>query len=132
MGVDLRPEDVIVQNMKVDFGSKNKNPVDNVNFYSDYHSAQHKFSIAREHVSTLLPAVFMERRVRVYSRSRDQKTFDAIKFAFDEFKKESQKKFSSKHGLDIVLGTPERSVRPRIAAPRLPPTGRYSLFGDNA
>lgn len=130
MGVDLREDDVIVQNMKVDFGSKNKNPVDKVHFYSDFHDEPHKFQIEREQVSTLIPQVFMERRVRVFSRSRDQRTIDAIKYAFDEFKKANQKKFNHKHGRDVVLGTPERSVRARTAVVQRLHARSYALFGD--
>ena len=32
-GIDLRPDDVVIQNMKIDWAMKDKNPVDHVYFF---------------------------------------------------------------------------------------------------
>ena len=57
----LRPEDIMVQNMKIDYAMKEKNPVDSVRFFQDYHDT-HSFHIEKSKVSVLLPSNFMERK----------------------------------------------------------------------
>ena len=79
---DLRPDDIVVQNMKIDWSMKDKNPVDHVFFYQDMRSDA-KFSIPKEKVSTLLPNVFQERRVRVFVK--DEANFDAASRAFEAY-----------------------------------------------
>ena len=77
----LRPEDIIVQNLKIDWAMKAQNPVDRIHFYQDYDSLE-KFSIPKEKVSSLIPDVFMERKVRVYSKSDDPAVVSAVEQAF--------------------------------------------------
>ena len=85
-GVQLRPEDVIVHNLKIDWTSKNKNPVDSINFFQDYDSME-KFAIPREKVSSLIPETFIERKVRVFCKRSDQESADALERAFLNFQK---------------------------------------------
>jgi hypothetical protein len=77
----LRPEDVIVHNLKIDWAMKSKNPVDSINFYQDFESTQ-KFQIPKAKVSLLIPDVFLERKVRVYSRHDDIRYIVAVEQAF--------------------------------------------------
>lgn len=77
----LRPEDVIVQNLKIDWAMKASNPVDSIHFYQDYDSLD-KFLIPKEKVSSLIPDVFMERKVRVFSKSDDPRAVAAVEAAF--------------------------------------------------
>jgi HD superfamily phosphohydrolase len=77
----LRPEDIIVQNLKIDWAMKSRNPVDSIHFYQDYDSLE-KFSIPKEKVSSLIPDVFMERKVRVFSKSDDPAVVAAVEQAF--------------------------------------------------
>lgn len=77
----LRPEDVIVQNLKIDWAMKASNPVDKIHFYQDYDSLD-KFLIPKEKVSSLIPDVFMERKVRVFSKSDDPRAVAAVEAAF--------------------------------------------------
>jgi len=78
----LRPEDVIVHNLKVDYAmSRGRNPVDCVHFYQDYGSSD-KFPIPKEKVSSLIPDVFQERKVRVFARSDDPAVAAAVEAAF--------------------------------------------------
>ncbi|GJQ13435.1 hypothetical protein GpartN1_g5226.t1 [Galdieria partita] len=79
--VNLRPEDVIVQNMRANYAMKEKNPVDNVLFFRNWED-RNPVHIPREHVSYLIPDVFEEHTVRLYSKSRDPAVIQAAKKAF--------------------------------------------------
>ncbi|GJD08109.1 Deoxynucleoside triphosphate triphosphohydrolase SAMHD1 [Galdieria sulphuraria] len=79
--VDLRPEDIIVQNMRANYAMKEKNPVDNVLFFRNWED-RNPVHIPREHVSYLIPDVFEEHTVRLYSKSRDPLIIQAAKKAF--------------------------------------------------
>ena len=46
----LKPEDIVVHNMKIDYSMKNKNPVDSVNFFQEYPD-KHCFHIDKSKVS---------------------------------------------------------------------------------
>lgn len=77
----LRPEDIVVQNMKIDYAMKDKNPVDSVKFFQEYADTT-SFHIDKSKVSVLLPSNFMERKVRVFSKSRDPVYVEAVEQAF--------------------------------------------------
>ena len=77
----LKPEDIVVQNLKIDYAMKNKNPVDSVKFFQEYRDTT-SFHIDKSKVSVLLPENFMERKVRVFSKNRDPKYVDAVDQAF--------------------------------------------------
>ena len=83
-GVQLRPEDLIVHNMKIDFCMKEKNPVDKVFFFQGLESTE-KFTIQKEKVSSLLPDVFQERSVRLFVK--DPKKLEAASIAFEAYQK---------------------------------------------
>jgi len=82
----LRPDDIIVQNLKIDYGKKHRNPVDSVRFFH-YWDDETSISIPKEQVSSLLPHTFVQRTVRVFSRSRDEEYVEAVAEAFTNFQR---------------------------------------------
>jgi len=92
--INLVPDDIIVHNMKIDWGMKVQNPVDFVHFYADYDSND-KFSIPKSQVSSLYTDTFIQRSVRVFSRNSDQKYVEAIATAFDNYQRRN-------YGTDVV------------------------------
>ncbi|WZN63982.1 deoxynucleoside triphosphate triphosphohydrolase [Chloropicon roscoffensis] len=100
-GVELKPDDIVIQNLKIDWAMKDKNPVDHVYFFQNARSSE-KFHIPKEKVSTLLPEVFQERKVRLFVK--DQEKFDAASIAFEEY----QRRF---YGVSQqVASTPPRNI----------------------
>ena len=63
---------------------KNQNPIDNVGFYRHYDDVE-SFEMPAEKVSTMLPRQFMVRKVRIFSKSRDEKIIDCINETFRNF-----------------------------------------------
>ena len=119
----LRPEDVIVQNLKIDWAMKASNPVDKIHFYQDY-SSQEKFLIPKEKVSSLIPDVFMERKVRVFSKSDDPAVVAAVEAAFLAYQRAEYNAETL-----TVHRTPVKPSRKRIfdviaAADRTSPLGK--------
>ena len=86
----LRPDDIIVQNVKIDYSMKSKNPVDSVKFFQDYGDT-HSFHIDKSKVSLLLPNSFIERKVRVFSKSRDPMYVEAAAKAFENYQRRMYK-----------------------------------------
>ena len=86
----LRPDDIMVQNVKIDYSMKNKNPVDSVKFFQDYGDT-HSFHIDKSKVSLLLPNSFIERKVRVFSKSRDPMYVEAAAKAFENYQRRMYK-----------------------------------------
>lgn len=111
-GVQLRPEDVIVHNLKIDWTSKNENPVNSIKFFRDYDSTE-KFAIPKEKVSSLIPDTFLERKVRVFSKRSDQEAIDALDRAFLRFQEREYGKTLR------VDGTPAKASRKRSLTERL-------------
>jgi HD superfamily phosphohydrolase len=111
-GVQLRPEDVIVHNLKIDWTSKNENPVNSIKFFRDYDSTD-KFAIPKEKVSSLIPDTFLERKVRVFSKRADQEAIDTLDRAFLAFQ---QREYGSALRVD---GTPAKASRKRSLTQRL-------------
>ncbi|KAJ7331888.1 hypothetical protein JRQ81_014068 [Phrynocephalus forsythii] len=70
--VQLKAEDLIVDVINMDYGMKEKNPVNNVHFYckSDINQA---VKITKEQVSKLLPEKFAEQLIRVYCKKTEEK-----------------------------------------------------------
>jgi HD superfamily phosphohydrolase len=64
----LKPDDIIVQNLKVDYAMKDRNPVDNILFYTDPNQTTKAIKIPKQKVSSLIPDQFQERFVRVFCR----------------------------------------------------------------
>lgn len=79
--VDLHPEDFVVSVITMDYGMKDKNPINNVRFYckKDPNTA---IQIRKNQVSKLLPEQFAEQLIRVYSKKTDEKSLEAAKKHF--------------------------------------------------
>ncbi|XP_054429762.1 deoxynucleoside triphosphate triphosphohydrolase SAMHD1 [Pteronotus mesoamericanus] len=80
-GTKLKAEDIIVDVINMDYGMKDKNPIDHVHFYSktDYREAK---KITKNQVSCLLPERFAEQRIRVYCKKMDDKSVQATRQHF--------------------------------------------------
>ena len=104
-GVELRPDDIVIHNMKIDWAMKDKNPVDSVYFFQNYRDSAvgDKFHIPKEKVSTILPDVFQERKVRLFVK--DLNKFDAASIAFEEYQRRNFGKSQQ------VAATPPRNKK---------------------
>uniref|UniRef100_A0A8C6NS54 Deoxynucleoside triphosphate triphosphohydrolase SAMHD1 n=1 Tax=Nothobranchius furzeri TaxID=105023 RepID=A0A8C6NS54_NOTFU len=78
---NLQPEDFIVSVIVMDYGMKEKNPINNMRFYckSDPTKA---IQIYKNQVSKLLPEQFVEQQIRVYCKKTDKESLEAAKKYF--------------------------------------------------
>ncbi|CAG6021538.1 unnamed protein product [Menidia menidia] len=79
--VSLQPEDFIINVINMDYGMKEKNPINNVRFYSK-NDLTKAIQIRKNQVSKLLPEQFAEQLIRVYCKKTDDKTLEAAKKHF--------------------------------------------------
>ncbi|XP_046843281.1 deoxynucleoside triphosphate triphosphohydrolase SAMHD1-like [Xenia sp. Carnegie-2017] len=77
---ELKKEDIFVSSVKINFGMKNKNPIDAVMFFN---KSLEVIRIKREQVSGMLPRDFEDKYFRVYARNPDQK--ELIRRLFKEW-----------------------------------------------
>jgi len=70
-GNGITVDDVIVQNLKLNYAFKDKDPVEHTHFYTRYDDSS-KIKIRKEHASHLIPNTFQEERIRVFCRSKDK------------------------------------------------------------
>ncbi|XP_076596618.1 deoxynucleoside triphosphate triphosphohydrolase SAMHD1-like [Chaetodon auriga] len=79
--VSLQPEDFVVSVILMDYGMKEKNPINNVRFYckDDPNTA---IQICKNQVSKLLPEQFAEQQIRVYCKKTDDRSLEAAKKQF--------------------------------------------------
>eukprot|EP01028_Stygiella_incarcerata_P006446 TRINITY_DN261_c0_g1_i1.p1 TRINITY_DN261_c0_g1~~TRINITY_DN261_c0_g1_i1.p1 ORF type:complete len:336 (-),score=74.59 TRINITY_DN261_c0_g1_i1:141-1148(-) len=68
----LKPGDLIVQNMRMNYAMKSRNPVNHCHFFGSW-TADISFPIRKERVSALIPDNFEERYVRVFVRDPRKK-----------------------------------------------------------
>lgn len=86
-GIDLRPEDIVIFVVKLNFGRGDANPIDSIRFFKDWEDTC-PVQIQAGQFSYVLPTVFEERIVRVYlkknfpDRAEEQRAKDAVKYAF--------------------------------------------------
>uniref|UniRef100_A0A672J591 Deoxynucleoside triphosphate triphosphohydrolase SAMHD1 n=1 Tax=Salarias fasciatus TaxID=181472 RepID=A0A672J591_SALFA len=99
--VDLQPEDFIVtvSAIVMDYGMKEKNPINNVRFYckDDKNKA---IQIRKNQVSKLLPECFAEQLIRVYCKKTDERSLEAAKKHFVQWCMD--KNFSKPQDGDII------------------------------
>ncbi|XP_043843201.1 deoxynucleoside triphosphate triphosphohydrolase SAMHD1 isoform X2 [Dromiciops gliroides] len=74
--VELKAEDFIVDVINMDYGMKEKNPIDNVRFYCKGDQSK-TVMITKDQVSRLLPEKFAEQLIRVYCKKTDKQSLDA-------------------------------------------------------
>ncbi|KAK3567733.1 hypothetical protein QTP86_024055, partial [Hemibagrus guttatus] len=92
--VALKCEDFIVSIFGIDYGKKEKNPIDNVYFYCK-NEPNKAFQIRKEQVSKLLPPTFSEEHIRVYCKQTDK--VEAAKKYFKQWcKKKNLKPLDAK------------------------------------
>ncbi|XP_068453256.1 deoxynucleoside triphosphate triphosphohydrolase SAMHD1-like [Clinocottus analis] len=79
--VRLQPEDFLVSVICMDYGMKDKNPINNVHFYckDDPNKA---VQIRKNQVSKLLPEKFAEQLIRVCCKKADERSLEAAKKHF--------------------------------------------------
>lgn len=81
----LTTNDVIVHRLRINYGMKDKNPVDSVKFFADWSSVE-SFNVPREKVSALIPFRFAEDYVRLFVRNpREGNKLAEARAAFDEW-----------------------------------------------
>lgn len=89
-GVELRPEDIILFVVKLNFGRGDANPIEDILFFKDWEDVS-PIQIQARQFSYVLPTVFEERIVRVYlkkhfpDKSEEQRAKAAVKYAFRRF-----------------------------------------------
>ncbi|KAL7859562.1 hypothetical protein SRHO_G00147090 [Serrasalmus rhombeus] len=79
--VDLKSEDFVVSVVQLNYGHKDKNPIDEVYFYSKKNPAM-PIKIKKNEVSKMLPEIFEEQLIRVYCKKTDKKSLEAAKEHF--------------------------------------------------
>ncbi|XP_029579762.1 deoxynucleoside triphosphate triphosphohydrolase SAMHD1 isoform X1 [Salmo trutta] len=80
-GVTLEPGDFVVNIINMDWGMKEKNPINNMRFYCK-NTPTKTTQISRDQVSQMLSDRFHEQLIRVYFKKRDEKTVEAAKMNF--------------------------------------------------
>ncbi|XP_031144044.2 deoxynucleoside triphosphate triphosphohydrolase SAMHD1-like isoform X2 [Sander lucioperca] len=75
---ELAALDFIVLFLTFDYGMKDKDPINNVYFYSK-RNPDTAFNITRDQVSKLLPACFSEQLIRVYIKKTDEPSVEAAR-----------------------------------------------------
>ncbi|XP_036960011.1 deoxynucleoside triphosphate triphosphohydrolase SAMHD1-like [Acanthopagrus latus] len=75
-GLELEDFEFLV--ITLDYGNKDKNPVDNMHFYRKANPAK-AFRLPRERVSQLLPENFSETIVRIFCKKTDEPSLNAAK-----------------------------------------------------
>lgn len=100
-GIKLRPEDIIVQENKINYSMRNLNPLDNVHFY-DYIGSTEKRTLKPDQISSMVASSFEEKRLRVYSRDPDPRYIAAVHEAFESWVKH-------RFGGAVTTSTPAKS-----------------------
>lgn len=91
------PGGFTVEFVSINYGMKDKNPVDNVRFYSSSNPDEAR-QIDKQKVSCLIPSVFSERYVRIYAERDTEKTTDELRaFASDIMKVWKRSRFGEKY-----------------------------------
>lgn len=78
----LVEDDIIIHNLRIDFCKRHRSPMESVRFFRSTRDAL-SYTIPRDKVSTLLPAQFEERSVRIFVR--DGSKASAARKAFSRY-----------------------------------------------
>ncbi|XP_027722904.1 deoxynucleoside triphosphate triphosphohydrolase SAMHD1 [Vombatus ursinus] len=100
--VELKAEDFIVDVINMDYGMKEKNPIDNVRFYCKSNKSK-AVMITKDQVSQLLPEKFAEQLIRVYCKKTDKESLDAASKYFVQWC--MNKNFTKPQDGDVVAPT---------------------------
>ncbi|XP_072557910.1 deoxynucleoside triphosphate triphosphohydrolase SAMHD1-like isoform X3 [Paramormyrops kingsleyae] len=82
--VKLQAEDIIIEEIKMDYGMEEKNPIDAMRFYRK-DKPDEAFQLPEEKVSELLPKKFSEKIIRVYCKKTDDKSLEEAKMYFQQW-----------------------------------------------
>ena len=66
-----QPEDIIVDWLRINYAMQDRNPVDNIRFFSRYNDFQ-ALKIPRSKVSFLVPEQYEELAIRIFTRDSDK------------------------------------------------------------
>ena len=80
-------DDLIIFDKKINFNLNDKNPVDKVYFYN-IKNKNIKYKKNKENISLLLPNIFEERIIRLYSKINDNLINSLLKDAFNLYIKQ--------------------------------------------
>ncbi|XP_068191639.1 deoxynucleoside triphosphate triphosphohydrolase SAMHD1 [Antennarius striatus] len=97
--VTLLPEDFVVNVVNMDYGMKEKNPINNVRFYCKEDLTK-AIQIRKNQVSKLLPEQFAEQLIRVYCKKTDDRSLEVAKKHFVKWCIEMD--FSKPQDCDII------------------------------
>ncbi|KAJ8361321.1 hypothetical protein SKAU_G00178460 [Synaphobranchus kaupii] len=81
--VVLSADDFVVNVVHMDYGMKEKNPINNMYFYSKDDRTK-AFKIDRNQVSQMLPAVFSEKLIQVFCKKTDEESQNVAKEHFQK------------------------------------------------
>ena len=105
----LDPRDVILCEIPIDLTAGASNPLDRVSFFH-HAGSTNKFRMRREDVSSMLPDVCAERKVRAYCRRTDDKSVAAaVSAAFGSWR-------ARRFGTKVGSSTPQRAAAAAVAA----------------
>lgn len=89
MGSHLEREDIIIQLVFLDYGMKDKNPVDHVRFYNKKDPTA-PIQVRKDQVSDLLPEKFAEQLIRFYCKKPDEASLQQATEAFNRWCQQHQ------------------------------------------
>nr|XP_019952005.1 PREDICTED: deoxynucleoside triphosphate triphosphohydrolase SAMHD1 [Paralichthys olivaceus]XP_019952006.1 PREDICTED: deoxynucleoside triphosphate triphosphohydrolase SAMHD1 [Paralichthys olivaceus] len=113
--VNLQPDDFIVSVIPLDYGMKDKDPINDVRFYCKDDTTK-AVQIRKNQVSKMLPENFAEQLIRVYFKQTDEKRVEAAKKHFVQWC--MNRNFSKPKDGDII-------------APELTPLKRWHTSNDS-
>lgn len=80
----LEPDDIIVHLVLLDYGMKDKNPIDSVRFYMK-DNPNEPIKVRKDQVSQMLPETFSEQQLRIYCKIDDARSLEMLKRAFSDW-----------------------------------------------
>mmetsp|Transcript_31417 Transcript_31417/g.52770 ORF Transcript_31417/g.52770 Transcript_31417/m.52770 type:complete len:522 (-) Transcript_31417:111-1676(-) len=105
----LKPDDIIVHNLKIDYCKGGRNPLDLTRFFRNYSdTASHHYPA--EKVGFGLPGQFLIRKVRVFSRNSSDPYVKATRDAFEEYIRSNRIAVDS---AEAFFSTPLKTARKR-------------------
>ncbi|XP_078336253.1 deoxynucleoside triphosphate triphosphohydrolase SAMHD1-like [Crassostrea virginica] len=119
MKSDLQNEDILIHLVFLDYGMKDKNPIDHVRFYNKGNPNQ-AIQLKKNEVSDLLPEKFAEQLVRCYCKKRDKASMDQAAEAFSKWSQ--QQGCTAGEAMTPVKSSKEACQTPALST--LPPHPR--------
>ncbi len=80
----MKNEDVEFEIVIFNFGQGDKNPIENARFYNK-HDPNNPIEIEQSQVSGMLPNIFEDTYLRIYSKNRDNNTITTMSREFKEW-----------------------------------------------